>query len=248
MTEGGMFFGGEDLPPELVQLLQGLTRRTFDSGMAHDPADKFMPSEAQKAIVPGDRCAVTSSREEDEFTIALVLDPEEHAETFPDWEERVKFQSYILANVFTPTELGGTLGWLPRTRLVPLESEAQWDQMLRWARGIEETKGPPPEWLTRLYNKTLYGMALANPEHMALPVKCPECDSVSVVITVVHHHRNSYCMGNKPGEHEQGVRADALYVVTPYRENHTTVAELDCIDCKYHEQLPEEQELLRDWS
>lgn len=246
MSEGGFFgsFGEGEVPPEIQELLQGLTRRMYDSGLAHDPAERFMPSADQRAVVPGDLVAVTTSQEGDEFTIAKVLNPEDHAEDFPNWEER-DLQSLVLAKIYTPSDHSGYLGWLPRPRLVPV-TEDQWNQMMRWITR-DEWADQTPAWLTRLYNKTLVGLAEANPEDMAMPIRCPECDSPSVIIKLTHHHVNTYAMGNKPGEHEQGVRAKALYVVSPYRQDQKTVTDLICLDCDHTEELPEEQELLRDW-
>ena len=248
MSEDGGFhvFGEGEMPQELEHFLQSITRRMFDSGMAHDPAEDFMPSEIQKAIEPGDKVGVTSSKEHDEFTVAEVLDPELHEETFPDWRERVEINSYVCVKAYKKSEPTGFLGWLPRTRLIKV-TEDQFAQMLRWVRGEDEQKQPPPEWLTKLYNETLAAMAIANPEDMATPIKCPDCGSVAVVVAIEHHHTNKYCMGNKPGEADQGHEAKALYVVSPYQEDHNTTSYLDCLDCFYHLDLPDEQELLRDW-
>lgn len=217
----------------------------FDSGMAHDPAEDFMPSAIQGAIEPGDFVGVTSSKDSDEFTVAEVLNPEDHAETFPDWKERVEINSYVCVKAYKESEPNGFLGWLPRTRLIKVTKD-QFDTMIGWVRGAEKEPNPPI-WLTKLYNETLAAMAEANPEDMATPIRCPDCGSVAVTVTIHHDHKNTYCMGNKPGEADQNVEAKALYVVSPYRENHNTESFLDCLDCFYHLELPDEQELLRDW-
>lgn len=237
-------FGGE-LPEELKALLQGITRKAMDSGLAHDhAADEVMPSKEQLGLVPGDYVAITHSEQpsDSEFMIAEVINPELHAEEFPDWEDRL-LASYLFVKWYSRGNLEGLLGWVPRAKLV-LCSESQFQTMTSWIKGEETLGDNPPDWLVVLYNNALAGLADANPEGMPYPVKCPDCGGFGVLVKLTKTATEHYAMGTgHEVRDEEWKKENHWHVVTPYHKDYKTVADLLCKECGYETRLPDELEM-----
>lgn len=242
-------FGEGEMPEELEQLLHSLVRKTLDTGVAHDPHDdEIRPSSLQLAIGPGDLVAITHSTEpaDAEFMIAQVLTPEEHADTFPDWEDRL-LKSFLLVKWFSKNNKGGSLGWVARAKLVQVD-QPEYEEMMNWIQSdmVSLDEGPPP-WLVARYNESLAAMAKVNPDHIAEPIRCPKCGSYAVLITLVHEQIRTMAMGLKPDDHGKGVHeVESLYVVAPYGKSQNFTTKLRCYDCNLDDVLPDELGLFGD--
>jgi len=250
---GEMFrfeMGGDgELPEELMKLLQGLASQAMSTGLAHDPHDdEVRPSEEQLSLVPGDYVAITHSEDkaDSEFIIALVADPELHAETYPDWEDRL-LRSYLLLTWYSRNNQTGKVGWVPRSKLVKATKE-QWETMMGWiTTGNGPSDSASPDWLISLYNHSLYGLWKANQDGMPQPIVCPECASPAVLVKLVKTETLHYCMGTKPEEAEKPWHTDGegmeFFVVSPYHKDYTTTSSYRCIDCGHEGDLPDEIEM-----
>jgi hypothetical protein len=238
-------FDPEGIPPEIREILRGILSKQIDSGLAHDPMDHdVMPSKEQLGLGPGDLVAITHTEREqggveESFTIAEIVSPEEHAEAYPDWEDRL-LNSFVLTKWFMRGSPTGGLGWFPRSKLVKFSKE-HWEIMLGWITGVApfDVKSGPPDWLIVRYNESLLGLAEANPGHMPVPILCPECDSPAVIISVTHHSTEEFCMGTP----EPGMEWNELHVVTPYLKSHQCTSRMVCKACGHDQVLPDDVEL-----
>ena len=251
MSDDPIVFGpfeGGDLPEELkaiiANLVGGISMNT--TGLAHDRTeDEVHPAEEQLNYGPGDYVAVTQDRQVGEsighaFEIGVVVDPAEHATTFPDWEDRL-FKSYLLLNYYASNETDGDLyGWFPRTQLVKFPKD-QWEQLLEMVKSGEAGNFAQPPWMTVRYHEVLAQLAQKNPDLMPPVVRCPVCDGYGVVFTVTKTMKESYAMGYNPAESDGTYPwNNSLFKVCDVAGKYTTKTTWVCNSCGEEDTLPEE--------
>lgn len=245
----------EDLPPEIQGILQGILRKTMDTGLGHDcTEDEVHPTPRQLALQPGDYVAVTQDKAEarasagpdgvSAFMIGQVLDAEQHQGEYPDYDVRL-MKSFILVEYFGPGETDpGNHGWFPRAKVVPTTKE-KFNEMLRWCRdGLPD--GGPPAWQIIDYNQHLDELAQANPDALSRALRCPECDSVGVLITITHTHYKRFAMGHRdPEKAANGYpwKGETLYACAPYGEGQDATETLECHSCGFKATLPSDIEM-----
>jgi len=245
--EDGIFsfaFGGDDMPDGLEALLRGLARKAMDTGLAHDPTeDKIMPSKEQLNIAPGDCVAVMHMDHgvDEEFCIAEVLYPEQHAETYPDWEDRL-LKSFVLTRWYTGHNLHGKVGWIPRARLILVDRD-HFDEMYQWLTDGHDITGVPPTWLVIRYAEAMVGHAEAN-HQLPNPIRCPECESPAVIVTIHKSMDEKYTMGiKKEGQGKEWGEETPFHVMVPYTKDYAVHADIECKACGYEARLPDEIEM-----
>jgi hypothetical protein len=239
MHENNENYGEDDQTPNLIELLNSLGfKSAFNTGLAHDPlAEDVMPSKEQLDLKPGDLCAITHGEDiTNEFTVAEIASPEDYAETFPDWETRL-LKSYLLVIWRSKSNPVGSPGWVPRTRLIKF-SRREYEIMLGWMHG-DDRGDDAPFWLKRRYNEALVGIAAANPDKVPMPISCPECGSVVVIIRLIRNQVEDYCMGRFP----ESVGVTGLHPVTTYNRRRSGEARLICEECGHEEVLSDDEEI-----
>jgi hypothetical protein len=237
-----VFGNGDDMPEELREILKGLARKAaLSQEAAHDAvAEQVRPSKAQFALGPGDLVSVfgTDTGDGDDVVIGVILDPDEYAEQFPDWEERIR-NSYVLCRYKSMGITGEELGWFPRSKCIQLD-RWQYDEHQRWlAQGYIDTE--PPAWMLELTTETIRGLNEANDHFMPEPHCCEECGSSAVLLDVRITERHQYLMGSFPNGGSPHDDPNAMYSIAKFGEGEHKQAMLKCLACG-HEVDTEERD------
>lgn len=243
----GFSINPEDLPEELRRILEGLMQKSMlDSGLAHDEvAENVVPSTLQQQLEPGDYIAVTRSDDtvlDSELVIGQIVDPELHAEEFPDWRERLTGNypmTHLLVRWYARGNEGPNLGWFPRSKLVRFEKE-HWEELKEWIDGAT----PPqiaPAFVVTTYNEAVDSLWEANKDKSPKPIRCEECDSTGVVVKIVHHREDYAAFGMAPTD-EVGTEHDPnrLHKLTPYGTTGYCKSWEICHDCGHERLQPDE--------
>jgi len=251
MSEGPFVFGPfgpEDMPEELKNILNNLLTGVSlnQTGLAHDEhEDEIHPAEEQLNYGPGDLVAVSQGPDQQRIgrtlEMGVIVDPAEHAETYPDWEDRL-MKSYMLLNYYTVGEDDGNLyGWFPRSTLIKFEKE-HWDQMLVWLKSGNVNNEAPPSWMICRHHEVMNGLAEKNPDKRFPLVSCPTCDGLGVVITMTRTEKDAMVFGYDPNEEGSNVYPwkPGLYKVAQISHEEDIVGHWKCHRCGAEGELDEE--------
>jgi len=228
-NSGDFAFGGDDVPEQIQELLRKMISRSMLTGNAHDAvAEQVRPSQEQFDLGPGDFVSVSNSEDGGGSVIcaARLLDPNEYAEDFPDWEERV-LNSFVLGTWYTPDQLQGELGWFARSKLVKL-SPAQFSEFFEWIKN-GEVPNPVPAWIAQRYNEVVIGLNEANEDFMPNPLKCGGCGSLAQVLDVSYSHRSLHSVGRF--RDKEGKDPNAYYAASQHSETEKRETLLRCLNC-----------------
>jgi len=193
-------------------------------GAAEMVENTIMPIPAQLDFGPGDHAilAMANTPLENDFVILRGADPEKHAETFPDWEERV-LNSYVLCQYFSRTDPEFKLGWFSRLKVMPI-TEYRYREARKWRKG--DWPEEVPDWAEAYFLRYTDQLSQAAPEVVPHVVSCPACGGRNIAIVVLRHIEFMARAGT--------VVIDGVekYVpVTTVDETDTHQAQLRCLDC-----------------
>lgn len=199
------------------------------------------PLPEQLAFGPGD-CAVLASAAtplERDFALLKAVDPEQHKELFPDWEERLLGVnnagqgSFVLCEHFSGEDPEISLGWFSRVKIMPISTE-RYDEALRWM-----SDGFPselPAWVHEYYQDYTDLLSERAPERIPHTVTCPECGSREVELNVsrrlVYHGHAGQLI--KDG-HERFI------TISEPQVDDSHVAILQCTNCHATASLTDEE-------
>ena len=151
-------------------------------GQSEEVENTIMPISAQLNFGPGDAAILASANTplERDFVVAKCLDPEEHAETYPDWEERL-LNSFVLCELFSMNDPEFHLGWVSRLKVLPIP-KYRYKECRRWVKnGFPEDM---PDWATQHYLKFTDALAENAPATVPRSTECPNCKSHEIEIIV----------------------------------------------------------------
>lgn len=204
-------------------------------GPALDHEENLKPLPRQFDLGIGDKCLVATANTplEEDFTVLEILDPEEHAKTFPNWEERWGLNRHVLAKYFSLEDQEGDIGWFARVKLVPITDE-QYEEASTWRLG--EFPDEVPEWITEAFTAYTDELSKLDPAVIPVLVTCPnaQCGSREVHLHVLAQKKFDVRAGEVQRE------GKTLYVPTndPAVEE-KWVAHLKCVTCGATAELEE---------
>jgi hypothetical protein len=187
-NDHGMFFigGPEDMPEELKEAVQQFLSQMSGGNPQPDLLGEVLtPTSDQFSLVAGDYVSLIGVDDDGQDhhqanDCGQVVDPAQHSEQFPNWEEQL-MQSYLLVNAYLGETEETTLGWWPRAALIKLDKD-QFDQMREW-RVADDAPFYPPAWLIKLHIDHIHGVNKANPGKEApKPMSCITCGSEKVYL------------------------------------------------------------------
>lgn len=228
--------------PESVTLKLDVAMALASSDFAKTSVEldhELHPVAAQYELGADDYAVVASSsaRVDSDFTVAQILNPEGHADQFPDWEDRIH-GSFVLCQWHSLLCKEGALGWFARAKLIPIE-ESQHNEVLQWLDGgKDELPTEPPEWVAQKYDE--YTTALSNERPGVIPRRpaCGECGSKNVQLHAMHITRIA-CMA---GEVEEDDGQKMVYSATSEPTRHCeTMAHLHCNDCNARAEIESDE-------
>lgn len=156
------------------------------AGDATHNDNTIKPTPTQFALGPGDKGFLLTSESELEQGISTVrvLDPEEYAWKYEDWEERL-MRGYILCNWRSEDDRLGGMGWFARSKVVPCP-EDMWEAFEALLDDTErEIVNEDTFPFDGLYRKH-QAEAIKQNEPDAKPFLCEECGSADVVFRLEH--------------------------------------------------------------
>lgn len=236
--EGGAFFiGGEgDVPEEIRKFLQHAVGATIFSDNVHERiANEVMPNEEQLSLGEGDTTIISSeddAHSSTEFQVLKIMDPSEHADDFPDWEERL-FNSYVFGQWYDADNLVGEYGWFPRVNLIKINDE-QWDRVMNHI-AKKERMTYPEVWLIERYNHTIVGLAKANPGSFPVPMTCGECGRLTVTLDITGTKKKSYTVGTFTDNTDRDPQG--FYSCSSSYVEEDFVGQLHCLGCGFKLQM-----------
>lgn len=234
-----IFVGGEgDEPPEEVKeiLRKLISGQLLGQNTRHEvTADLVNPNQEQYDLGPGDHCLVILGQNEEPravddttYTLVKVLDPEQYADEFPDWETRL-MNSYVLGMWYGAGNDLGELGWYGRVNLMKIEPW-QWDAVEAHntdKKGLEM----PCQWLIRRYGETIDGLRLSNPNlEMPSPIYCGTCSRPTVMLKMRQVTEVMGIAGFYPTS-LQGKKNSDFYMLSENELKDEGTAALHCISC-----------------
>jgi hypothetical protein len=171
---------------------------------------------------------------EQDFTLLKLLDPEEHKDAFPNWEERLQ-RSYVLCEWLSNDDPEGDIGWFSRVKLVEI-TEEQYAEVKTWIRE-DALPDEPPDWLDEAYALYTERLSKMAPDDVTVNVLCGECGSRKVEIHIYHAIRKAAPAGQ--------VEKDGKTVFLPmgHRGSSDCVAQihLHCQDCNARRDLDDDE-------
>jgi hypothetical protein len=230
-----------DPHPIMAMLLEQSTFLGGSESIEHE----IMPLDEQLNFGPGDVAILAGSNVplERDFAIVRGLDPQQHAETFPDWEERMLgtgpgWNSHVLCEHFSQTDPNTSLGWFSRLKLMPI-TKYRYKECRQWLN-----HGFPkhlPKWVEETYQKYTDMLAERAPAFVPQSVACPECGEREVQLRVTR--RISWVA--KVGRVMVEGREKYVPVQEP-DEDDKHVARLYCTVCRTSADLSDEEWQLPD--
>ena len=177
------------------------------------------------AILPG-----TAANIDQSITIFKILNPEEHKEEFPDWEERLQ-NSYVLGWLTDEEDVEGYLGWASRVKLIQLTQEQYENVQQMLVDGKPERM---PEWLDTLYHQYQKDLAAESPDNVPAPVTCSRCGKYTVTLHFSHSTELIFEVG-------KNLKDDTYAVLPSYHRSCTSKARLVCHSCHHGVDVPVEK-------
>lgn len=203
-------------------------------GASESVEDTIMPLDEQLNFGPGDAAILASANTglEQDFAVVRGVDPEQHAETWPDWEERL-LKSFVLCEIFSRSDPDISLGWINRVKLLPIKAY-RYKDLRRWRKnGFPDDM---PEWIMACYRKYTDALSERAPNVVPRAVTCPKCGkrNVELVVTRRLEYRGRAGLMQR-GEGERNVP------ITDPELTSTHVAILRCQDCKATADLTDDE-------
>jgi hypothetical protein len=203
-------------------------------GQAEMVENTIMPLDNQLTFGVDD-CAILAGSNiplERDFVLVRGLDPEKHAEAFPDWEDRM-LNSYVLCEIFSRADPDISIGWISRLKLMRIP-KYRYKEARRWMKdGFPDQL---PDWAGVAYRKYTDALAERAPEVVPLQVTCPNCHRREVELLVVRRIEYRVNAGQvKVGE---GQRYVPLH---PPEEKDSHTARLHCRKCDSTAELTDEE-------
>ena len=214
--------------PQMAVML----REMDTTGMANDHK-VLHPSLEQYEMQPGQRAAMvtTDCALDEDFTLLTLLDPSEYAIQYPDWEARVG-RDYRLCAWRSALDKEGTIGWFQLGRIIPLDTEEHYAELLQTAILDPDDQGAP-QWLNDIYGDYLEGLQQVDPDQVYAPVECNQCQSKNVELHVKKTIVGTGMVGSKEKIMPNGDRIMEFGVIrAPHVAEHVE-AHLHCNDCEY---------------
>jgi hypothetical protein len=194
-------------------------------GSAETVENEIMPLDSQLNLKPGDAALLAAANTplERDFGIVQVIDPEKHAEEFPDWEERL-LNSYLLCRHFSKDDPEITTGWFSRLKLLPIKNY-RWREARTWLKkGFPDE---PPGWCGDVYRHHTDQLALQAPTVVPRLTECPHCHGRKVHL----HVERTMVYDSLSGVVKDPDGSDKYVNVTEPEESSSHVAKLICQDC-----------------
>jgi hypothetical protein len=202
--------------------------------------DDLRPTSTQYSMGPGDFAILPGTAAEIDQSVTLVelLDPAQHADEFPDWEDRL-LNSYVCVKFTDEENPEGYTGWVSRVKLIQLDTD-QYGQVMKWMTKDEVRPDTIPDWLDAIYNE--YQNEVARSSGGAIPemVACGNCGQNNVVLRFIHTTELITDVGKLVGD-------DNIYLA---QEDHkhsscSSSATLVCSTCNWTADLNLDQEQLK---
>lgn len=148
--------------------------------------DDLRPSPSQYALAPGDKAVMAGSNSpmDNQLTALEVLDASEHAERWPDWEERLQ-KSYLLCSWVSNRVQIEEIGWFSRVKLIQLTND-QHQELSTW---ISDGNLPDevPDWMREVYKDYTEHIHAASPNLIPRNAICGNCGGDRVLLQLHHH-------------------------------------------------------------
>lgn len=202
-------------------------------------ADQVRPTPEQLRAQPGDLALLAASNAviNIEMSIAILLDPAEYAETFPDWEDRL-MRSWVLARWTTSDGQDTDVGWFERARLIPLD-QAQYDELLALLPQLdteEDTDALIPDWVKVKYRGLMEAMHASDPDKVATPVICGKCGGREVELHGTRYSRFRVEVGiQKLDDGDKYVNLDSIEM------DESNQFHLHCGDCGAYKEVERDE-------
>ena len=204
-------------------------------------ADIF-PLPEQQSWGVGDSAILASANTplEQDFTIVKGLDPHDHTEDYPDWEERMQLRDHVLVEIFSRYDTEKSIGWVHRLKLLPIK-KYRYDELHTWRKkGFPDD---PPEWVMKIYREYTDRLAELAPDKVPVAVTCPNCKKRNVELVVTRTLEWTARAGLMK---YQGTERH-LPVADPVMTS-SHVAILRCMDCKHVADMTDDEWVLPDIS
>ena len=208
-------------------------------GPAEEVENEVTPLDSQLNLQPGDHAiaATANTPLERDWIICTVIDPEAHAEIFPDWEERL-LNSFVLCEYDSMEDPSpeARIGWFSRVKLVPI-SEEGFARTREWL----PDKWPdlaklPPDWIVEHFDEFSDALSERAPKRVPTAVKCFNCGGRQVHLEVSRRMEYSVRCGRITRDDKEMLVSMADVEV---KDNH--VAKLHCLDCDSYADLKDEE-------
>ena len=195
---------------------------------------EIMPVDSQLNFGPGDVALLAGANTplEHDFAVLQAMDPEQHAEMFPDWEERM-LNSYVLCTRFASSDPELSLGWFSRVKILPISQE-HYTEALTWLEhGFPE---PLPDWCEDYHRALTDELAQVAPEVVPKAATCPGCGSRNVALIVRRRLKYQAKAGVIMHDGHQ------LWVpITEVEDESSHTAKLVCTECKSNADLGDDE-------
>jgi hypothetical protein len=211
-------------------------------GAAEEVQNNMSPLPEQQTFGEGSIAILASANTalEGDFTIARGLDPADHEETFPDWEERVLLRDHVLVELFSRQDPEFSIGWVHRLKLLPVK-KYRYRELKQWRRkGFPDE---PPEWVLKIYRDYTDRLSEQAPGQVPVAVTCPRCHKRNVELVVT---RTLKWTGRAGLMEVNGLKRHLP--VNDVSNSSEHVAQLICKDCKLVGDLTDDEWILPDIS
>lgn len=231
----------QDVPPEIKAALdkvvgQELAHRALRGEFADTVSDQLAPSADSLNLQPGDRAMLIRglSGAAGVLTLVQLVDPAEHAETFPDWEER-SWRSYVLCKYWTALEHGEDpdLGWFSRLSLMRIPEEYQWEYFFKEMLDEDVEEDPPPAWKIQLFVDHIHGVSAANDNFIPAAASCVACGSTALLLEASRTQENRFFIGHQSDDPDPS----HYYAFMRYKSRERRLATALCLSCGHTDDL-----------
>lgn len=200
------------------------------------------PLPEQQAFGVGDVAILASANTalEQDFTVVKGLEPIEHEETFPDWQERVLMHDHVLVELFSREDPEFSVGWVHRLKLLPIK-QYRYKELRSWRKnGFPDDV---PEWIMKYYREYTDKLAEQAPDKVPVAIVCEKCGKRNVELVVTRRltwtARTGLLKYNGEMRHVP---------INDPEMTSTHVARLVCADCKAQAELTDDEWVLPDIS